>query len=157
MVQGPDGGLCLSPGLRMEPWERTWPFNPFKGTELIQAPATLWKALRGQGLFVQESQIKISLRRAFKKASVATRVQLKPTTAGRLGLPGESYRNVSSRGGQRQLRLRFPDTPLPPPTDTIGKPPLARVQTLDGCQLSGNVGYFSRWRSLYTVHPFSPR
>lgn len=27
----------FSPGLNMEPWERTWHFNPFKETDLIQA------------------------------------------------------------------------------------------------------------------------
>lgn len=73
----------------MEPWERTWHFNPFKETDLIQA-LQLLKVFEGTVIVSTGKPDKDLCVLAFKEASVAVRIQLNPATAGRIELPGQT-------------------------------------------------------------------
>lgn len=60
----------FSPGLNMEPWERTWHFNPFKETDLIQA-LQLLEVFERTGIVSAGKPDKDLCVLAFKETSVA--------------------------------------------------------------------------------------
>lgn len=70
----------------MEPWERTWHFNPFKETDLIQA-LQLLKVFERTVIVSTGKADKDLCALAFKETSVSVRIQLKPATAERIELP----------------------------------------------------------------------
>lgn len=95
----------------MEPWERTWHFNPFKETDLIQA-LQLLKVFERTVIVSTGKADKDLCVLAFKETSVAVRIQLNPATAGRIELPvqtapeGQSQPASARKGTPTSSRRR---------------------------------------------------